>query len=44
MIAGVLSELFGRAYNVVEEACIAKGDPVCRFRVKAMPQAKPTEP
>ena len=39
LIAGVLSELFGRGYSVAEEECIAKGDPACRFRVKAMPQA-----
>jgi len=36
IIAGVLSELFGRAYNVTEESCIAKGDPVCRFIAKVI--------
>jgi predicted hydrocarbon binding protein len=36
IIAGTLSELFGRTYNVTEESCIAKGDPVCRFVAKAI--------
>ncbi len=31
IIAGTLSEIFERGFTVVEEACIAKGDPVCRF-------------
>ncbi|MEM3390412.1 MAG: 4-vinyl reductase [Thermoproteota archaeon] len=41
IIAGVLSELFGRAYNVAEEECIAMGAPACRFRVRAFPKDKP---
>jgi predicted hydrocarbon binding protein len=36
IIAGILSELFGRTYNVIEDSCIAKGDPVCRFVAKAI--------
>ena len=36
IIAGTLSELFGRTYNVIEASCIAKGDPVCRFVAKAI--------
>ncbi|MCX8182540.1 MAG: hypothetical protein N3D12_05420 [Candidatus Methanomethyliaceae archaeon] len=38
LLAGVLSELFGKGFNVMEEACIAKGDPSCKFVVKAMPR------
>jgi predicted hydrocarbon binding protein len=37
IIAGILAELFGKGFNIVEEGCIAKGDPVCRFVVKTMP-------
>ncbi|MEM4233691.1 MAG: V4R domain-containing protein [Candidatus Methanomethylicaceae archaeon] len=44
IIAGILAELFGYGFNVVEEECIAKGDQVCRFKLKAMPQIKPTGP
>jgi predicted hydrocarbon binding protein len=36
IIAGILSELFGRTYNVIEASCIAKGDPVCSFVAKAI--------
>ena len=36
MIAGILVELFGRGFSVVEEDCIAKGDPVCRFSIKPL--------
>ena len=36
IIASTLSELFGRTYNVIEDSCIAKGDPVCRFVPKAI--------
>lgn len=36
MIAGILAELFGRGFSVVEEYCIAKGDPVCRFSIKPL--------
>ncbi|MEM3433836.1 MAG: V4R domain-containing protein [Candidatus Methanomethyliaceae archaeon] len=36
MIAGVLAELFGYGFNVVEEECIARGAPTCRFRVRAL--------
>ncbi|MEM4217644.1 MAG: V4R domain-containing protein, partial [Candidatus Methanomethylicaceae archaeon] len=42
IIAGVLAELFGYGFNVVEEECIARGDRVCRFRVRALPKDKPT--
>ncbi|MCQ5363338.1 MAG: 4-vinyl reductase [Candidatus Methanomethylicia archaeon] len=31
VVAGMLSEIFEKGFTVVEEACIAKGDPVCRF-------------
>ncbi|MEM2125958.1 MAG: V4R domain-containing protein [Candidatus Methanosuratincola sp.] len=34
IIAGILAELFGYGFNVVEEECIAKGDQVCRFKLK----------
>ncbi|MEM3389439.1 MAG: 4-vinyl reductase [Candidatus Bathyarchaeia archaeon] len=44
IIAGVLAELFGRAYNVVEEECIAMGAPACRFKVRALPKDKPAQP
>jgi predicted hydrocarbon binding protein/uncharacterized protein YqkB len=37
IIAGILAELFGKRFNIVEEGCIAKGDPVCRFVVKTTP-------
>ncbi|MEM3882432.1 MAG: V4R domain-containing protein [Candidatus Methanomethyliaceae archaeon] len=43
MIAGILSELFGYGFNVAEEECIAKGDQVCRFRVRALPKDKPAQ-
>ncbi|MBC7113535.1 MAG: hypothetical protein H5T34_05935 [Candidatus Methanomethyliales bacterium] len=36
IIAGTLSELFGRRFNVVEEECIAKGDQLCKFKVKSL--------
>jgi predicted hydrocarbon binding protein len=36
IIAGILAELFGKGFNIVEEGCIAKGDPVCRFVAKAI--------
>ena len=36
IIAGILAELFGKRFNIVEEGCIAKGDPVCRFVAKAI--------
>ncbi|MCX8182794.1 MAG: hypothetical protein N3D12_06745, partial [Candidatus Methanomethyliaceae archaeon] len=31
IIAGTLSEIFEKGFTVVEEACIAKGDPSCKF-------------
>jgi len=37
IIAGTLSELFGRSFNVVEEECIAKGDRLCKFMVRSLP-------
>ncbi|MCX8181578.1 MAG: 4-vinyl reductase [Candidatus Methanomethyliaceae archaeon] len=43
IIAGTLTELFGKRFNVVEKECIAKGDPVCRFMVKALSERKPTK-
>lgn len=33
-IAGLCSGLFGRAVDVVETHCIARGDPYCQFRVE----------
>ncbi len=36
MLAGVLSELFGKGFNLEEEECIAKGDQVCKFKVRAI--------
>ncbi|MGC8936868.1 MAG: V4R domain-containing protein [Candidatus Methanomethylicaceae archaeon] len=32
IIAGTLAELFNKGFNVVEDMCVAKGDPYCRFR------------
>ncbi|MBC7112768.1 MAG: hypothetical protein H5T34_01885 [Candidatus Methanomethyliales bacterium] len=37
MIAGILAELFGKGFTVMEEECIAKGDPVCKFVLKPIP-------
>lgn len=31
IIAGTLSEIFEKGFVVVEDACIAKGDPACKF-------------
>ncbi|MEM3434343.1 MAG: V4R domain-containing protein [Candidatus Methanomethyliaceae archaeon] len=38
IIAGTLSRLFGKRFNVVEEGCIAKRDPACKFVIKAITQ------
>ncbi|MGC8936636.1 MAG: V4R domain-containing protein [Candidatus Methanomethylicaceae archaeon] len=36
IIAGILAELFGKRFNVVEEECIAKHDPACRLSIKPL--------
>ncbi len=35
ILAGILSELFGRKFEVTERECLARGDPYCRFEAVA---------
>ncbi|MCS7098116.1 MAG: hypothetical protein NZ922_03965 [Candidatus Methanomethyliaceae archaeon] len=35
MITGILNEVFNKEFDVIEERCLAKGDPFCRFKISS---------
>ncbi|MGQ9478669.1 MAG: V4R domain-containing protein [Thermoproteota archaeon] len=35
-LVGIFQKLYGKTFSVTESECIAKGDPYCTFRIKAL--------